>query len=131
MAATPNLAEFTEYVRTTWIDGTLWTPSMWSVFNEAVRTNNDVECWRGMLNRHAKSSNLSFYKLVHLLQEQAALIHLQVRLLSANKLKRRQRKQYRHAQGQLFEQWDDYIARNKTAKELLRRCSHIMAPTLD
>ncbi|XP_076036582.1 uncharacterized protein LOC143022320 [Oratosquilla oratoria] len=130
-ATTPNLAEFAHYVRKTWIKGSFWTPRTWSVFMEAVRTNNDVEGWHGMLNRHAKGYNLSFYKLLHLLQEKSHLIQLQVRLLSQNKLKRRQRTQYRRVQGQLFELWDEYIAGNKTAKKLLKRCSHIMAPTLE
>ncbi|XP_076036583.1 uncharacterized protein LOC143022321 [Oratosquilla oratoria] len=129
-ATTPNLAQFAHYVRKTWIKGSFWTPRTWSVFMEAVRTNNDVEGWHGMLNRHAKGYNPSFYKLLHLL-EQFHLIQLQVRLLSENKLKRRQLTQYRQVQGQLFELWDEYIAGNKTANELLKRCSHIMAPTLE
>ncbi|XP_076036585.1 uncharacterized protein LOC143022323 [Oratosquilla oratoria] len=52
-ATTPNLAEFAHYVRKTWIKGSFWTPRTWSVFMEAVRTNNDVEGWHGMLNSHA------------------------------------------------------------------------------
>ena len=45
-----------------------------SVFGQAVRTNNDVEGWDGMLNGHAKRGILSFYLLVRLLQKQAKLV---------------------------------------------------------
>lgn len=38
-----QVQEVTDYVRKTWIQGTMWTPANWSVFRETVRTNNDVE----------------------------------------------------------------------------------------
>ena len=38
---------------------------------ECLRTNNDVEGWHGMLNRHAKRGNLSLYLMVRLLHEHA------------------------------------------------------------
>jgi hypothetical protein len=86
------------------IEGELWKPETWSVFCQVVRTNNDVEGWHGMLNRHAKRGNLSFYLMVRLLHEQAQLVAMQVRLVSEEKLKRRQRKKYRQVQGKLFEE---------------------------
>ena len=61
---TDSLNSLVEYVRNNWICGTVWTPDSWNVFNEAVRTNSDVEGWHGMLNRYAKKANLSFYNLV-------------------------------------------------------------------
>ena len=82
-----------------WIEGDLQSPDKWSVFGQAVQTNNDVEGWHGMLKRHAKRGNLSFYLLVRLLHEQAQLVNMQVRLVTDQKLKRWQRKQYRQSQG--------------------------------
>lgn len=45
-ATTSKLKSLVSYVEDTWLneDG-LWPPSAWSVFNRAVRTNNDVEGW--------------------------------------------------------------------------------------
>ena len=77
------------------IKGELWEPETWSVFGQAVRTNNDVEGWYGMLKRHARRGNLSLYLMVRLLHEQAQLVHMQVCLVSKDKVKRRQRKLYR------------------------------------
>ena len=59
-AATPLLTELVTYIRINWIEGALWKPETWSVLGQAVQTNNDVEGWHGMLNRHAKLGNLSF-----------------------------------------------------------------------
>ena len=70
------------------IAGDLWKPESWSAFNEPVRTNNDIEGWHGMLNRHAKRGNLAFYLMVRLLHEQAQLVGIQVRMVSEEKLKR-------------------------------------------
>ena len=49
--ASEPLQPFAEYVSSTWIHGTTWVPSDWSVFKKAVRTNNDVEGWHHGLNR--------------------------------------------------------------------------------
>ena len=81
-----------------------------------------------MLNRHAKRGNLSFYLMVRLLHEQAQLVDMQVRLVSDEKLKRRQRKQYRQVQGQLFATWSEYTVGELSAKQLLSRCAHLACP---
>ncbi|XP_064647066.1 uncharacterized protein LOC135499935 [Lineus longissimus] len=130
-ANTPALQEFTDYVRRTWIANELWSPRTWSIFMEPVRTNNDVEGWHGMLNRHAAKSNLEFYKMTRLLQEQASLIEMQVRFISDAKLERRQRKVYRQQQGKIFTLWDEFIQEKKTATQLLRKCSHLVASNTD
>jgi hypothetical protein len=38
-----------EYMERTWIRGSVWNPSNWSVFRELVRTNNDLEGWHRRL----------------------------------------------------------------------------------
>jgi hypothetical protein len=35
------------YIEDTWMTSTVWTVPTWSVFNQAIRTNNDVE---GIIN---------------------------------------------------------------------------------
>ena len=52
-ASTPKLQEFTEYVKSTWVESETWPPSSWSVYMQAVRTNNDVEGWHHGLHRRA------------------------------------------------------------------------------
>ena len=79
-----------------------------------------------MLNRHAKRGNLTFYLLVRLLHEQAQLVDMQARLVADEKMKRRQRKQYRQVQGKLLANWSEYIAGELSAKELLSRCAHLV-----
>ncbi|KAJ8313479.1 hypothetical protein KUTeg_008969 [Tegillarca granosa] len=48
-------------------NGDIRTPSSWTVYRMAVRTNNDVEGWHHRINRRAQKSSLSFYVLVILL----------------------------------------------------------------
>ncbi|XP_064642953.1 uncharacterized protein LOC135497145 [Lineus longissimus] len=55
--------------------------------------------------------------------------NVQVRLVRAAKLKRRQRAQYRQIEGKLFAVWEDYIKGKKNARQLLRTCSHLVAPS--
>ena len=101
------------------------------MFNQAVRTNNDLEGWHGMLNRHANKANLAFYVLVKLLEEQSQLVDLTIRLVSEKKMKRRQRKRYKQTEGKLFPAWKQYMDGEKGAKDLLRTCSHLVNPKTD
>ena len=96
-----------------------------------MRTNNDVEGWHGMLNRHAKRGNLSLYLMLRLLHEQAQLVDMQVRLVSDEKLRRRQRKQYRQVQGKILANWAEYVAGDLSAKQLLSRCAHLISANMD
>ena len=48
----------------------MWKPNCWSVYNQLIRTNNDVEGWHSSLNRAAARSNLEFYLLVELLSRE-------------------------------------------------------------
>jgi len=40
-----EVKHFTEYIAETWINNIAWRPSGWSVYQMAVRTNNDIEGW--------------------------------------------------------------------------------------
>ena len=55
-----------DYIRKTWIDNTIWTPEAWPVFNQSVRTNNDVDGWHRRLNYRAANGKLPFYVLIML-----------------------------------------------------------------
>ena len=39
--------EVMQYIEDTWMTSTVWTAPTWSVFNQSIRTNNDVE---GIIN---------------------------------------------------------------------------------
>ena len=81
-----NLNHFVRYVRATWIDGSTWTHSSWTVFMQSVRTNNDVEGWHQGLHRRASSRcQLPLYLLIDLLHREARLTSLNIRLVSEKK----------------------------------------------
>ena len=46
LATTPALQQLVLFVRNTWIENEIWSPSTWSVFMFSVRTNNN--CIREM-----------------------------------------------------------------------------------
>ena len=118
-----------EYIESTWITSTMWPPSCWSVYLQAVRTNNDVEGWHNSLNRRAHGkSQIPFYLLIELLHQEARLTSLQVRLVSEKKLKRIQRKQYRTMQGKIFNLWSEYQNGEKSAYELLKAFKYMSGP---
>ena len=116
--ASEPLQQFTEYVNNTWINGT-WRPSDWTAFKRAIRTNNDVEGWHNALNRRASGrGQLPLYLLRKFLHKETKLTALQIRLVSERKLKRSQRHKYRELQAKLFELWDQYEAKEPSAKRL-------------
>ena len=110
-----------------------WGPSDWTAFKKAIRTNNDVEGWHNGLNRRASGrGQLPMYLLIKFLHKEATLTALQIRLVSEKKLKRIQRRKYREQQAKLFELWDQYEAKERSAKSqlksLLKACSHLNGP---
>ena len=113
------------YVQKMWIESSMWGPSAWTVYNQAIRTNNDIEGWHAAINRSAQTSNLPFYKLVILLYETSQEVTMNIRLISERKLKRYQRIKYRQLQQQIFKCWQEFEEGDLTAKQLLDRCAHM------
>ena len=71
-ATTEALKTFTAYIQKTWITGDTFPPTTWSVYMQAVRTNNDLEGWHNGLNRRAKGkAQLPLYVLIQLLHKEA------------------------------------------------------------
>ncbi|KAK4309754.1 hypothetical protein Pmani_018630 [Petrolisthes manimaculis] len=52
-ATTTQVRTVIEYISRTWINGSVWPPSTWSIFNKSVRTNTDIEGWHNRLNKRA------------------------------------------------------------------------------
>lgn len=48
------LQDFCSYIDENWIISQTFPPQNWSVFQEVVRTNNDLEGWHSGMNRRAK-----------------------------------------------------------------------------
>ena len=72
----PAFAALIAYVRTQWIEGTVFTRGDWPVFQQNIRTNNDVERWQYRLNHRAKRAKLSLYLLCRLLYRESQLISM-------------------------------------------------------
>ena len=123
------LLDLVDYMKRQWIENPVFTPKDWSVYKQPIRTNNDIEGWHNALNRRAGGKcNLPLYYLIELLDREAKLTALTIRLVSERKLKRMQRKTHRHLQAKLFEFWEQYDNRQKTASQLLKVCSHLNGP---
>ena len=128
-AATEPLQELVGYISTNWITSTIFPPKDWSVYGEAVRTNNDVEGWHNALNRRASGRpRLPLYQLIELLHMEAKLVQLQMRLVADKKLARIQRKRYRGYQqdirslGRIFQPRKDCTAASKRLFISKRSC---------
>ena len=106
-----------------------WSPQDWSVYGQAVRTNNDVEGYHRRINGNASSSHIPFYVLVQLLYRESQHVKLQVRLVKDGKLARYQRRVYRQLQGRLFSLWDKYERHDITTTHLLSTAARIYGPT--
>lgn len=124
-----TLAEFAEYVNNTWISGGTWSPADWTIFKQAVRTNNDLEGWHHGINRRAAGkSQLPLYFLIKLLHQEAQLTAIQIRLVSEKKLRRIQGRKYRDMQAEIFISGNQYESNQKSARQLLKACSFLNGP---
>lgn len=128
-AMTSRLRNLFTYIEDFWIEGSIFNPECFSVFNQAVRTNNDVEGWHHRLNRKANKKELAYYKLIDLLYEEAMLVEVQYRLISDNKMEKRQRKKFKKMEGRLFKYWGRYVSKDLSVADLVRKCGHLVAPS--
>jgi len=111
------------YIQKTWMDSTVWPPSAWSVYKQPIRTNNDVKGWHYRLNAKARHGQLNMYQMVGLLHEEAVLIAVNVKLLSAGKAAWLQRCSYAELQRRVATYWDEYAAGSHTAARLPSACA--------
>ncbi|CAD5114020.1 DgyrCDS3181 [Dimorphilus gyrociliatus] len=76
-----KLADFIDYFERTWILNDVWSPKCWSIYQCAIRTNNDVEGFHNRLNGNV-GVNVSFYSVIDELKREADLIAAYQRMLS-------------------------------------------------
>ena len=69
------------------------------------------------------------YLLIKLLHSEAMLTAIQICLVSEKKLKRIQHCKYCDLQAKIFNLWDEFEASERSAKRLLKACSHLNGPT--
>ena len=94
-AQTQSLQNLVSYINNQWIESTVFPPKRWSVFRQPVRINNDLEGWHNALNRRANGqSGLPLYLLIQLLEKEARLTTIAIRLVSDQKHSTVQRKCY-------------------------------------
>ncbi|KAK3720985.1 hypothetical protein QZH41_018542 [Actinostola sp. cb2023] len=128
-AQAPALRNLMDYVKRQWVESSMFPPKDWSVYGQPVRTNNDIEGWHNALNRRAGGwCHLPLYSLIELLNREVSLTAINIRLVSEKKLKHVQRKKYRQLQAKLFGRWEQYANGERSAKQLLKLCSHLNGP---
>ena len=119
------VADLLQYMEQTWIVNSMWSPATISVFQQQVRTNNDLEGWHRRLNNVARRANVPFYLLVRLLHSEAQTVTLQLHLLSDGLVLRRTSKRYTKLNARLTSLWAEYTAGQKTATAFLRAAAHL------
>ena len=127
-ATTEPLKQLTRYIQTTWIDSTWCPPRRWSVFQQATRTNNDLEGWHRRLNVKAKKGNLALYTMIHLLSQEAEMVNVQVRLVTQGVVLRNHRKKYKKLHNKLSQSWSKFIDGELSTFQLLKLCSRLNGP---
>ncbi|CAD5126367.1 DgyrCDS14511 [Dimorphilus gyrociliatus] len=119
-----KLADFIDYFERTWILNDVWSPKCWSIYQCAIRTNNDVEGFHNRLNGNV-GVNVSFYSVIDELKREADLIAAYQRMLSEKKILRYQRKFYKNLQNKIFSIWERFEKHEITSSEVLVKCSEL------
>ena len=106
-----------------------WGPKQWCVYNSSTRTNNHAEGYHNRLNIRAQNLKIIFYKMPEFFHDEAKLIPIYRQLITEEKLIKYQKKQTKGNNDKLFKYWTQYIERKITTKDLLKKVSHIKAPS--
>nr|XP_034331451.1 uncharacterized protein LOC105322593 [Crassostrea gigas] len=113
------------YIDRQWMNHSVFHPSSWTVYRQAVRTNNDVEGWHHRVNSKAGHRGCTFYKLIPLLLHEAKLV---VTRVSSENLFRDVRQSSSATQKKLTEAWEQYDAGQLSTGHFLRLCGTVYAP---
>ena len=101
---------FSTTLKTNWIKSDApYPPSTWSVFLQAIRTNNDAEGWHNRLTKRADKWGVNFHELIPLLFKRSPLIEVKIKLLSQAATIRAARQIHSSLQGKLLGIWDLYV----------------------
>ena len=114
-----SLKKLLDYIRTTWISSTVHPPATWSVFNGAIRTNNNCEGWHRRLNSKLKKNHLPLYPLIDLCAKEAARVPVVRQLIDDDKIQRQQRLSSMYLERELFKIFDKMIAGDLSATQML------------
>ncbi|XP_062571643.1 uncharacterized protein LOC134233670 [Saccostrea cucullata] len=124
-ANTEPLQSLVNYFDRQWIHHAIFRPSSWTVYQQSVRTNNDVEGWHHRVNGKAGHRSCTFYKLVPLLLQEAKLVETRV---SSDNLLRNVRHSSNATQKKLDTAWEQYDAGDISTGHFLRLCGSLYAP---
>ena len=103
--ATPAITDLLQYVDTTWLASSVWSSSTLSVYQQEIRTNNDLEGWHRHINSIARHSHIPFHMMVELLLQEVQTMTLQLHLLSDVKVLCRASTYYTAVNMRLTELW--------------------------
>ena len=71
-AQTEPLQDLASYVRRQWIESAVFLPKNWRVYQQAIRTNNNIEGWHNVLNhRESGQCSLLLHSVIELLDREA------------------------------------------------------------
>ena len=132
-ATTSPLQLFTQYVSASWIYNTTWPPSTWSVFCSVVRSDKDVEGWNENLKNWTfiegrsvvEEEQLNENVLVNFLYKEASNLSGEKKALSEKKVLKRRNQNSGSVQAKLFQNWEDFKTRRKSAEQLLNACADV------
>ncbi len=99
----------------------------WSVFMVPIQTNNDVEGWHRRLNGRTHGRP-TLYAFIQMLYKESQYVSVQVWLVSDQKLARYMWWKHQNVQGLLFQLWDEYMQKKRTAWSLSKACARVYSP---
>ena len=130
--ANEDLEPLFQYIDSTWINGSQWTPRSWSVFGMVdIRTNNDAEGLHNLWNQRGRPK-MNFYTLTQMLYNEARELPLRMQMVAHNKLTREKRCATRVKDETLRLHWDGYKKREISLREMFDRIvTDIKSPSID
>ena len=126
---TPAMSTLMQNVGKNRIRSRTWPVESWSMFQEACRTNNDVEAWHRRIKSKAGRTTLQFYMLVPLLHQEAQHVDTTGKLLSPNKIKCYFKKDTTRIQARLNQLWKEYSTSDMSTSSFLRMAGALYSPT--
>ncbi|CAL4061183.1 unnamed protein product [Meganyctiphanes norvegica] len=122
-----KLHDLVPYIENTWING-MWNPSNWGHFNQAIRTNNDVEGFHNKMNHICQQANVEFSTLVKELHKEAVFIHTTAVHVFRGQTTRKRKPAQVACQDQLESLWEQLSNKKIDAFRVVKKAAGLITP---
>ncbi|KAG0727898.1 hypothetical protein GWK47_033651 [Chionoecetes opilio] len=122
--------DLVNFVKSTWLESSLWPPPSWCVYKRPIRSKSDVDGWLKRVTHKSQKKSLGFYQLITLLFKESIFDENEVSLVTEEELMKYQRGKFSRVQAKIFETWECFSKSELSPLDVLNHVAVFNGPDI-